>query len=83
MGGEKNMNEMTAIVKTRRDSLGAHHFDCPKCKKEGHLGFWENIFDYPSPMKWFCSFCGEKFQLERTPFIESENQTALGGLRLL
>jgi transcription elongation factor Elf1 len=61
-------------IKTKRDSLGAHHFDCPKCKKEGFLGFWQNLIKYPSPMKWSCSHCGEKIQLERTPYKESVTQ---------
>ena len=59
------------IIQTKRDSLGCHHFDCPKCKREGFVGFWQDTEKYPSPMNWFCSRCGEKFKLERTPYIEA------------
>jgi transcription elongation factor Elf1 len=62
------------IVKTKRDSLGAHSFDCPKCKKTGFVGFWQNLIKYPSPMNWFCSSCSEKFKLERTPYKEAVNK---------
>lgn len=55
-------------VKTKRDALGAHSFECAKCQKEGFLGFWQDLTKYPSPMNWTCSFCGEKISVERTPF---------------